>query len=263
MAVRGAAARRVPTAVTETPGVPQFVLDLPHRAALGRDAFLVTDANREAVAWIDRWPDWPAPALCLHGPPGAGKSHLAEVWRVGSGADLVTADRLPGLLEGTRPDALLGPSRRLVIDGLDGVLGHAAGHLLERPLLHLYNLAAEGHGAGEGGALLIVGRTPPSRWSLRVPDLGSRLTAAPAVALGPPDDALMQGVLGKLFADRQIAVGVEVIRFLATRIERSFAAARAVVEALDRRALAEKRAVTVPLARAVVAEIETADTGKD
>ena len=62
-----------------------------------------------------------------------------------------------------------------------------------------------------------------------MPDLASRLRALPVVALTAPDDALLRAVLVKLFADRQLAVDESLVAFLATRIERSFAAARAAV----------------------------------
>ncbi len=69
----------------------QLVLELPHRQALGRDDFLVTGSNAAAVALIDHWPDWPAHAAMIVGPPGSGKSHLVEVWRQRSKAARVQA----------------------------------------------------------------------------------------------------------------------------------------------------------------------------
>ena len=53
--------------------------------------------NREALAWIDRWPDWPAPALALGGPAGCGKTHLGA--HLG-GARRRDADRRAATLEG-------------------------------------------------------------------------------------------------------------------------------------------------------------------
>ncbi len=89
-----------------------------------------------------------------------------------------------------------------------------------------------------------------------LPDLASRLTAAPAVEIGPPDDVLIGAVMVKLFHDRQLRVGEDVIRFLLARMERSFDAVRAIVAALDRSALAARRNITVPLARDVLRQFE-------
>jgi chromosomal replication initiation ATPase DnaA len=215
----------------------QLPLALPHRPALGGDDFLVAPCNAEAVAWLDRWPDWPAPALVLYGPAGCGKTHLASVFMEKSGARPI-----PRQAVGGRPARdLIGGVSACVVEDVDRGVD-------ETGLFHLYNAQAEA-----GGHLLLTARLPPTRWQVRLADLRSRLLAVPAVGIGPPDDGLLAAVLIKLFADRQIKVEAEVIAFVAARIERSFAAARAVVAALDAAALAEKRAVTVPLAREVLA----------
>lgn len=217
-------------------GPSQLTLGLSHRPALGRDDFLVTSSNAEAVAWLDRWPDWPATALALHGPSGSGKTHLAQVWRRRSGA--VEAGR------SFDPPALAAAGA-VVLD-----LGDAASPADERALLHLYNLLAE-----RRGHLLLVGREPPARWPVALADLRSRLSTAPAVALLPPDDELRAAVMVKLFADRQLRVDVEVVTYLLQRLDRSFAAIGDIVAALDETALAERRPITVPLARAVLARL--------
>ncbi len=196
----------------------QLALDLGHRPALEREDFLVSPCNENAVAWIDRWPDWPGPALVIHGPAGCGKTHLARVWRQRSGA-----------------------TKGAVIENADRPGDDVA-------LFHLYNQHAE-----QGGHLLLTANTPPARWSGRLPDLVSRLAAAPTVAIGPPDDTLIAQVLVKLFADRQLEVGAEVVSYLVTHMERSFAAARHLVGAADAAALAAKRPITVPLVRDVLA----------
>ena len=58
----------------------QLAIDLPVRPALGRADFLVSDCNSAALAWIERWHDWPERRLVLHGPQRCGKSHLAQLW---------------------------------------------------------------------------------------------------------------------------------------------------------------------------------------
>jgi len=218
--------------------VSQLALAFEHRPAYGAEDFLVAGPNRAAVLWLDRWPDWPAPALALYGPAGSGKTHLVQVFRARTGASAIVPAALGRALERASQE----PPRALAIDDADGA------PLDEAAFLHLYNLIA-----GAGGRLLIAARTPPARWRIGLADLRSRLAAAPAVALHAPDDALLRAVLAKQFADRQLRVGEDVIRFLLARMERSFDAARRIVAALDQAALAGRRNITVPLAREVLA----------
>lgn len=217
----------------------QIPLDLRHREALGREDFFVAPCNEDAVVWLDTWPDWPAPALCIYGPDGCGKSHLAHVWRARSGAVAVEAADLAA----KGPATVLGDARAAVFDNADDGTDEAA-------LLHLYNMLEN-----RGGHLLLTAKAPPSRWGIGLADLRSRLAAAPAVAVGAPDEGLLGAVMIKLFADRQIHIDHDVVIYLITRLERSFDAARQAVEALDHAALAAHRKVTVPLARDVLKEL--------
>lgn len=218
----------------------QLVFDLGHRSAHGYEDFLVAPCNGDAVAWLDRWPGWPAPALALYGPAGCGKTHLAHIWKTRSGARLVAGTALAR----TAPDRLLAKSTCIVVDD-------AGAGVDERNLLHLYNMIAEA-----GGSLLVTARMPPARWNLELPDLRSRLAAAPAVAIGRPDDDLIGAVLVKQFADRQVQIDGDVLTYVMARMERSFAAARSLAAALDHAALAGKRRITIPLAREVMLELE-------
>jgi DnaA regulatory inactivator Hda len=224
--------------------VTQLPLDLGFRPALGRTDFLIAPCNAAAVAWIDRWPQWPGPALTLWGPPGSGKTHLVEVWRARSNAVSIDARAL----NSAAVPHLLGAATEAAVDDADTADAEA--------LLHLHNMLAE-----RQGHLLLAAREPPSRWTIRLADLRSRLLAAPAVAIEAPDDALLAAVLVKHFSDRQLRIGEDVIAYLLPRIERSFAAAQAIVAALDEAALADQRAVSVRLARDVLNRTQTSDRG--
>ncbi len=211
-----------------------------------RDDFVVASGNREALAWIDRWPDWPAPVLALSGPTGCGKTHLARIWAARAGAKLMEARNL---VDQSVPDltALAAQSPAIVIE--------AAEPAPERAMFHLYNLMRE-----RGGHLLLVSEEPPARWSIHLPDLASRLRAAPAVAVTAPDDELLGSIILKQLTDRQLHAGPGVVRYLVSHMERSTDAARRVVIALDRRGLAERREIDRKLAADVLAELSAAPT---
>jgi chromosomal replication initiation ATPase DnaA len=221
----------------------QLVLALGHHPSLAAADFVAAPSNAAALAWIGRYPDWPAPMLALHGPAGSGKSHLLHLWRKRQGAVLLAPE---ALAVRTLP-ALLGGSRAVALDfgGLD--LAATAAPFDERALLHLYNMLAD-----RRGHVLAAARAAPAHWRVALPDLRSRLAAAASVAIEAPDDALLAAVFGKLFADRQLRVPAGLIEYLVSRSERSLAAAGRVVEALDRAALVEQRALSTALAREVL-----------
>lgn len=220
-----------------TPGPRQLPLDLDHRAAHSRDDLVVGPCNAEAVAMVERWPDWPSPVVVLAGPAGSGKSHLAAVWREAAGATALAAGRLgPEAAEA----AARGP---VLIDDLD------AAPIDEAGLFHLVNAVRQ-----HATSLLLVSRRFPLAWGVRLADLESRLKAASTVEIHEPDDMLLAAVTTKLFADRQVEVEPHVVQFLVRRIERSLSTAMEVVARLDRAALERK----VRINRALAAEIVTA-----
>lgn len=210
--------------MADTPGKQaQLPFELGHRVAMERGDFWICDANREAVGWIDKWPDWGAPLLVVYGPPASGKTHLAQMWKEETGA-----------------------ATGVLLEDMERIAGNRE---KEEEIFHLYNRMQE-----TGGHILMTSAVSPREWPFVLADLKSRVLAAPAAAVGAPDDAARAVILSKLFSDRQIFVPQEVVDFLLPRLERSFAALRDIADSIDRKALAEKRPVTVPLARDVLQE---------
>ncbi len=212
----------------------QLTLDWPHAPSYAREDFLEAPGNEEALRVLSAWPNWAAPTLMLVGPDGSGKSHLGAIWARDAGATVVAVDSLAraALVE-------LAASGALLIEDADHIGAD------EAALFHLMNLARE-----SGAFLLMTARAQPDMWGLKTPDLLSRLRLAPIVSLGSPDLELTKKVLFKLFSDRQLVVDPSVVAYIALRIERSLNAARAIVAALDREALARGKGVT----RAMAAE---------
>ena len=191
----------------------QPALPLLYRPRFSESQFILSDANRDAAAWLAAPERWPTPRCLLVGPPASGKSHLLAVF----------AARQPAT----------------IIDDADRIADGEA-------LFHAWNAADTGR------PLLLAATHLPRQWAHQLPDFASRIAATPLVRLLDPDDTLIGAVLAKCFADRGLRVGEDVIAWLVARIERSFAAAVDVVARLDAVALAERRDITVPLAREVL-----------
>ncbi|QDB99376.1 DnaA regulatory inactivator HdaA [Mesorhizobium sp. 8] len=216
----------------------QLPLDLGHGTAYSRDDLVVSRANAEAVALVDRWPDWPAPVVVLAGPSGAGKTHLAAIWR-----EAADALAIPATAIGTAAAGIGG--HPVLVDDVDSA------PIDEPGLFHLINAVR-----GAGSNLLLTARSFPSAWRVTLPDLASRLKAAATVEIHEPDDLLLAGVLTKLFSDRQVEVEPHVVQYLVRRIERSLATAMRVVERLDRAALEQKTRITRALAAEAVSAMD-------
>lgn len=210
--------------------VAQLSLDLPHRAALGAEDFLVSDCNLAAVRLVDAWPDWQGNVQLLIGPAASGKTHLARVWQARSGA---TAPHLLGIAA----IEAMGEGTGVVVEDIDRGLHD------EKALFHLINFARE-----KGLFVLLTSREVPARVDWTLPDLLSRLNALPPVQIGAPDDALLKAVMLKHFADRQLDIDPKVLDYLALHVDRSLDAASRAVEAVDRAALGSGRKISRQLA---------------
>ena len=211
----------------------QLILPLEVRSASGRDDFIVAPGNSQAVAFLDSWPAWSAPAVALYGPPASGKSHLAAIWAEKANAKIISA----GSLNAGVPDGAL-----VVEDVAQGMAEASLFGLLER-----------------GAPLLITAQTPPTEWQITLPDLVSRARALLAFPLWAPDDALLMGLAVKLFADRQLQVPENVVLHMVRSLERSPAAVRDFVARADAAALAQQRAVNLSLIKDLLAGSDSAE----
>jgi chromosomal replication initiation ATPase DnaA len=198
---------------------------------MGLEDFLVSESNAAAVALIDRWPEWPIGAAVLVGPKGSGKTHLANVWLLRSGAATVEAS---GITREQVP--AIASAGAIIIEDVQKLSDEAA-------LFHLLNLVRE-----QRLQILLTTDTAPGDLRIGLPDLHSRLKALPLASISTPDDALLRAVLVKLFADRQLNVEPHIIDYVLVRMERSMWAAEQFVAEADRRALMLQRRVTRAIA---------------
>ncbi len=219
----------------------QLALPFLHREAFAPDGFIVAVSNEEAFASLRPGADrsWPLGRLALWGAPGTGKTHLLRIWLGG----LRAAGRDAALLDAAAIRHL--PPDAALPQGGGGLAVDDAEAALDQPeaLLHLLNRLAEA-----GVSLTLAFRDAPSRLAVALPDLASRLRATFAIAIRPPDDALLDALFQRLLAERQLAVPPHVARYLRDRLPREAAAMREAARLLDTASLEAGRRVTMPLA---------------
>ena len=211
---------------TRLPAFDQMRLPLQSDLPEGPDSFVVSDCNRAAVEALADWPNLIGGVMAVCGPPGSGKSRLGQMW----------AERVGAVAFHGGEAALIDP---LEIEGRPVLLDRAM-DADDETLFHLINLAQL-----PGGAMLMISRPAPSAWAVDLPDLRSRLDAVISVPVEAPDDAVLAAMLETRFAERGIRPAKDVVPYLLRRIDRSAAAAEAVVERLN----ALHRPVTRALAR--------------
>jgi chromosomal replication initiation ATPase DnaA len=213
----------------------------------GEGAFIVADSNRAAIGLLEQWRVWPGGALALVGPIGAGKSHLAKLWAAQSGALFLPAKTNSA----SAREAFLARDGRLVIDDADGPHDDAA-------LLVLLDLART-----EGGAVLLIGQTAPSAWPAGLPDLRSRFAALLTASLGEPEETLLAELLRRLCRARFIELRENVAKYLAQNMERSFGAARLLVNEIDRLMVDGSHPVPYDVAAEALRRVEGAERDKE
>ena len=207
----------------------QTALDFKQLPSYARDDFIVSRCNELVWQWLTTWPKWPSYGAIIVGPKAAGKTHLLHCWQSMSHAAVVDS-------QDTQPHY----TQPLAIDDADGWISESA----QIKLFHLLNQTKE-----TKHTVLLTATTPPGQWRIDLKDLRSRLLSFPIWELNAPDEALLAGILSKHFTDRQISVDSNVIHYIVTRSERSFATIQDIAQRIDAFAWEEQRPITTALVR--------------
>jgi len=207
----------------------QLILDLRSIPSMGRNDYFVSDVNKEAVTWLDDWPNWTTFGFIVCGPFGSGKSHLAQVLKTLSHGDIIEAKDISD-----QNIDQLSQKKCLIIENIELLTSEAL-------LFHLYNMLLE----NKNNLMLTSNLTIP-QISFELPDLKSRLLSMPQVNIGFPDDRLLKNLLIKQFLDKGILVEMDVIDYLIKRIDRSFEAILKLVSKIDFQSLEKAKKITIP-----------------
>ncbi len=218
----------------------QLPLEFTPEPYLGKEDFMIAACNHEAFALVDSWPNWPFFAICIYGPEGCGKTHLATMFA----HNVANLTRWPYKVPVVRAKDIRFETLQLFDECRCLIVEELSENVDNEALFHLYN-----HYRNEGGYILFTAAQAPARTRFTLPDLQSRMNIVPSVAISEPDDEMLSALILKLFTDRQIIIAPEIINYILLNMQRSFAYARNLVAEIDNISLARKRAVSLSIVK--------------
>ncbi len=226
----------------------QFPLDLrwpPHQRL---DAFW-PGANVSALRGVSDVVDGGDAWLYLQGVSGTGKSHLL----IGACRAAIEAKRharYVSLAEFPAPRAeAISAIEAEGLVAIDDVQAIAGDRDAERALFDLYNRAKVA-----SARMLFAASASPPELGIGLPDLVSRLAMCTQYALRPLDDAGRRAMLRLLAGRMGLRLDDDVLDWWFARRPRDPASLVAMLQQLDRAALAAQRRVTIPFLRELLRE---------
>lgn len=112
----------------------------------------------------------------------------------------------------------------------------------ETALFHRWNRAQQ-----SGQPLLLI--SDADGWQIELPDLRSRLGGSLQLAIGIPDDAMVQDLIEAHAEQRRLVLADGAASYLAPRVERSFVAIERLVAEIDRLSLERQVPATMSVWR--------------
>lgn len=223
----------------------QLPLLLEHRRLLGREDFLVSPCNIEAVEWIDAYPDWSGNfAVVVLGEKSAGKTHISWLFSEKTGAKVYDALEIKDELFSD----IVPVGGALVIDNVDVLIGNED---LEENLFHIINYAQECN-----TKLFLTSSRAFASLDFTLNDLKTRLMSFPVARITEPDDEFLKSLLVKQFLERDIIVSPDVIEYIVRHISRDAMTVKYVVEQADLMSFEEKHRITIPFIKKIIEKIE-------
>lgn len=179
--------------------------------------FIDAPSNQAARTALDHKEEWVNRRLVIWGEAGSGKTHLLHSWAEREHALMLSA---PSLRQSAAPRTVL------AIEDIDAAASDEA-------LLHTLNAAQ-----AAAAPVVMTSRQPPGRLPVRLADLASRLRASLTIRIEPAEDALLETLLLRLCAARQISLPAQFRQYLLTWLPRRASVLHEAVARLDRAALA-------------------------
>jgi DnaA family protein len=208
----------------------QSFIKLNHVNDYSIDAFIVGECNQKAFNWANQWPSWDNNRfVCIIGEKGAGKTHILQLLKTKSNGTWINKDHLYG-----DPRDFIHTNKLYILDNADKILD-------ERWLFDFYNLVFE-----KKAFWVISGTSDLNNWQGTLKDWQSRLKSFLIFKMDLPDDLTLSRVLQKELNDLGLQLDDNALKYLITRIDRSFEYVQSIAQKLDKITASKQRKLTIP-----------------
>lgn len=209
----------------------QYTFSIQSHVSFREEDYIVSSCNAEAFQWVTQWPEWGDSVYnrftFLSGDFFSGKTHLASIWQKYSDATFIDHEFI---LQKQYVDK----KANYILENLELT------QEFEVELFHFINYMMD-----SGKYLVITSRVAPTNIKFGLKDLESRLKAFSLLRIKEPDDELVTQVMIKYFSDHQISIGHEAVKFLKTRVERSYKELFSVLDLLNKESLGQQKKISI------------------
>ena len=209
----------------------QFFFNLEIEKNYNKSDFFVNFTNKEAFDLVSLWQEWHNKAAVLFGESKSGKSHLGNIWAEKSNAKLIN-------LKEDNLEKYISKSNNYLIDNFSFVKPDQ-----ENIILDIFNKCS----FNNNYILFVCDADIKINFNFK--DLESRFNSILSATINKPDDQIIEVIMIKFFSDHQVLISIDVIKYLSSRLDRSYKELYKSLEKINSISLKNKQKITIPFLR--------------
>jgi len=208
----------------------QLIFKFPFTTNYFEEDFYVSTNNFNAYKLIESWPKWSSRYVNIFGPPGCGKTHLANIFKKKINSFFIKAEEL-----NNNSLSLMKLKECLIIDNYK--------NNIEEKLF--YSVLNQSHQSNQ--YVIINTLEPVKKLSVVLNDLKSRFDSFIDIGIDLPTDDLIRVVLTKNFSDKQIKVEARLLEYILKNINRSYEDIFDLIDKVDALSLSTGKSININL----------------
>jgi len=213
----------------------QLTFKFPFKTNYFEEDFYVSTNNFSAYKLIESWPKWSSRYINIYGPPGCGKTHLANIFKKKINSFFVKASELN---DNSLP--LIKLKECLIIDDYK--------NNIEEKLF--YSTLNQSHQCNQ---YVIINSLRSIRSSnVQLKDLMSRFNNFIDIGIELPTDDLIRVILTKNFSDKQVKVESKILEYILKNIHRSYEDIFDLIDKVDSLSLSTGKSININLIKKVL-----------